>query len=163
MANVKGKWNTSGRGRDLFPGHQNGKGDKSRITDDKAYRENYDEINWHRHDLKIGGPSGPFEGLAEALARHVVNCPECRGEAEKRNQQPDNCAVQQSAALHAGADDGSRPVCGCECECDTISERGANVDSSESEPGLLPAVSPQEHSAIGQCESGFGGPRSSRV
>lgn len=48
MPNVKTNW-ASGRSRDLFPGHGvNGKGDKTRVSDVEAYRQNYDSINWRR-------------------------------------------------------------------------------------------------------------------
>lgn len=33
--------------------HQAGKGDKSRITNIRAYRENYAEINWGRHRIAL--------------------------------------------------------------------------------------------------------------
>lgn len=149
----------SGRGRDLFPGHQAGKGDKNRTSNEKAYKENYDQINWHRHDIKIGGPSGPFEGLAKALAQHAIECPECRvaaGLTAKRTdsekcERQNHSDLQQPAALLSGAT-ASDPVYRAFIEDHII---------NESAPGPVSTVPPHQHSGV--AESGAAGPRKSCV
>jgi len=96
MSNVQGKWASTGRGRDLFPGHQNGKGDKNRTSNDEQYRKNYDEINWTETksesadndsgsasvDSRRNGVNADSQsaGIADALAEHFAHCDECRTE-----------------------------------------------------------------------------------
>lgn len=168
MANVKGKWNMSGRGRDLFPGHQNGKGDKSRVSNDRVYKENYDKINWG-HERKSTGSTADA-GTTENTGR---NCGGDAGAMEKPGCKCDGtCGTEgegnevpraSGAALQRGGidemagppDDFQFPTAGpiAGCPCRSCAE--------ESESGEMSTVPPHQHS--GNCESGFAGPRKSCV
>lgn len=123
MANVKGKWATTGRGHDLFPGHAtNGKGDKNRTSDDEQYRKNYDEINWKSVSgagRNITSADTGAAGVSEELG------------SKSSEQSSCDCGLQQPAAiLESGLGD--------PCYCGSSQDRDT-----------LPAVPQDQHGDIG--------------
>lgn len=90
----------SSRTRDLLSSQPgcNGKGDKSRVSDDKAYRERYDEINWNRDGLPPAAqpaatdnfPEGKVDGGVGVIEGSQCFCDgdPCRCEGELGYLQP---------------------------------------------------------------------------
>jgi hypothetical protein len=62
----------TGRTRDLgIKGPSAGKGDKSRISDDAAYRRNFDEIDWSPTPAK-GKDDGAYKNLPKYVAHSAA-------------------------------------------------------------------------------------------